>query len=336
MSEPQGMVVRESREGGSSAPEGARTMRAFGVHAYGGEQVFFELPVPDPGPGEVLVKVAGAGVGSWEAMIASGEFPLLRPFPLALGLDFSGTVAAVGEGVSGIFKGDQVYAYNYPVANNGAFAEYVMVPATYLAPPPVSMGLVEAAAVPCAAVTAHKAVTELLDVREGEVVLVTGGSGGVGHLAVQIARDLGARVVATASRAKHDFLRELGAETTIDYRDNGSDVAKSVRKLYPAGVDKALCNVYGATVQWCVQSLRDGEKTVDLTGTELVAPARVDHVRDFVAVADPERLGVISRMIDEGRLRVEIQQVYPFAAASSAVEEAAAGHVRGKLVLRMP
>ncbi len=311
-------------------------MRAFGVHAYGGEQVFFELPVPDPGPGEVLVKVAGAGVGSWEAMIASGEFPLLRPFPLALGLDFSGTVAAVGEGVLGISKGDPVYAYNYPLANNGAFAEYVMVPASYLAPPPVSMGLVEAAAVPCAAVTAHKAVTELLEVREGEVVLVTGGSGGVGHLAVQIAHDLGARVVATASRAKHDFLRGLGAETTIDYRDNGGDVAKSVRKLYPGGVDKALCNVYGATVQWCVQSLRDGGKTVDLTGTELVAPARVDHVRDFVAVADAERLGIITRMIDEGRLHVEIQQVYPFAAASSAVEEAAAGHVRGKLVLRMP
>jgi NADPH:quinone reductase len=310
-------------------------MQAFGVHSYGGEQAFFEVPVPNPGPGEVLVKVAGAGVGSWEAMIASGDFPLLRPFPLALGLDFSGTVAAIGEGVSGFSQGDAVYAYNYPVANNGAFAEYVLVPASYLARPPVSMGLVEAAAVPCAAVTAHKTVTELLDVREGEVVLVTGGSGGVGHLAIQIARDLGARVVATASRAKHDFLRELGAETTIDYRDNAGDVAKSVRKLYPGGVDKALCNVYGATVQWCVQSLRDGGKTVDLTGTELVAPDRVDHVRDFVAVADAERLGDISRMIDEGRLRVEVQQVYPFAAASSAVEEAAAGHVRGKLVLRI-
>ena len=107
------------------------------------------------------------------------------------------------------------------------------------------------------------------------------------------------------------------------------------RRFSPGGVDKALCNVYGATVQWCVQALRDGGKTVDLTSTELVAPARVDHVRDFIAVADAERLGVISRMIDEGRLRVEIQQVYPFAAASSAVEEAAAGHVRGKLVLSM-
>ena len=335
MSETRVTAVSAPQEDTSSAPEDARTMRAFGVHAYGGEQVFFELPVPNPGPGEVLVKVAGAGVGSWEAMIASGEFPLLRPFPLALGLDFSGTVAAVGDGVSGFSEGDSVYAYDYPLANNGAFAEYVLVPASYLALPPASVGLVEAAAVPCAAVTAHKAVTELLDVREGEVVLVTGGSGGVGHLAIQIARDLGARVVATASHAKHDFLCELGAETAIDYRDNGGDVAKSVREHYPGGVDKALCSVYGATVQWCVQSLRDGGRTVDLTGTELVAPDRVDHVRDFVAVADAERLDVISRMIDEGRLRVRIEQVYQFAAASSAVEQAAAGHVCGKLVLRM-
>jgi D-arabinose 1-dehydrogenase-like Zn-dependent alcohol dehydrogenase len=180
MSETQVTAVRESREGGSSNPGDARTMRAFGVHAYGGEQVFFEVPVPNPEPGEVLVKVAGAGVGSWESMIASGEFPLLRPFPLALGLDFSGTVAAIGEGVSGFSQGDAVYAYDYPLANNSAFAEYVLVPADYLAPPPVSVGLVEAAAVPCAAVTAHKAVTELLDVREGEVVLITGGSGGSG------------------------------------------------------------------------------------------------------------------------------------------------------------
>ena len=310
-------------------------MRIFGIHSYGEEPAFFEAPVPEPGPGEVLVRVAGAGVGSWEAMIASGDFPQLRPFPLALGIDFSGTVAAVGQGVSGFSAGDPVYAYDFPMAHNGAFAQYVLVPAGYVAVPPVSMDLMEAAAVPCAAVTAHKAVAELLDVCEGEVVLVTGASGGVGHLAVQIARDLGARVVATASRARHGFLRELGAETTIDYRDNGGDVARSVRELYPGGVNKSLCNVYGATAQWCVQALRDGGKTVDLTGTELVAPDRISHVRDFVAVADAERLGVISRMIDEGRLRVEIQQVYPFAAATSAVEEAAAGHVRGKLVVRM-
>jgi NADPH:quinone reductase-like Zn-dependent oxidoreductase len=243
------------------------TMRAWAIDGYGGPERLrlTNLPVPTPGPGDVLMRMRGAEVGDWDILVREGEWPMGRPFPLALGLAGAGTVAAVGRGVTGLAEGDSVYTYSYPLYDNGAWAEYMLVPASYAARAPSALDLTRAGAVPIAGLTAHETITDILKVREGEVVLITAAAGGVGHLAVQIARQLGARVVATAGESNHAFLRGLGAETVIDYV--AEDVVKAVRARYPGGVDKALNGVDGERANEAVRALRDGGRMVDLTGS---------------------------------------------------------------------
>lgn len=318
-----------------SAGEEARTMRAWAIEAYGGpEQMrIMELPVPVPSAHEVLIRMAGAEIGDWDILVREGGWPMGPPFPLVLGLAGSGTVAAAGREVAGFDVGTPAYVYSYPLYHNGAWAEFMLVPASYLASPPASMDLTRAAAVPIAGLTAHETLTDILAVRRGDVVLITAAAGGVGHLAVQIASRLGARVVATASRRSRDFVRALGAEEVIDYTTE--DLVEAVRSRYPEGVDKALNGVEGETADQVVRALRKGGSMVDITGSaSFVRPdANVDT--QYVVRADAERLARLARMIDDGHLRVEIQEVFPFERAPQALETIEAKHVRGKLVLEI-
>ena len=139
-----------------------------------------------------------------------------RPFPLVLGLAGAGVVAALGREVACFAAGDRVYTYSYPLYHKGAWAEFMLVPASYVARSPASLDLTRAGGVPIVGLTAHETLTDLLAVQRGDVVLITAAAGGVGHLAVQIASRLGAQVVATAGRKNHDFVRALGAEAVID------------------------------------------------------------------------------------------------------------------------
>ena len=309
------------------------TMRAWAIDAYGGPERMRlrDLPVPGPGPRDVLIRMAGAEVGDWDVLVLEGEWPMGRPFPLVLGLAGAGTVAALGGEVTGFAEGDPVYAYSYPLYDNGAWAEAMLVPASYVARAPESLDLTRAGGAPIAGLTAHETLTDILAVRRGDVVLITAAAGGVGHLAVQIASALGARVVATASRRNHDFVRALGADEVIDY--TAEDVVAAVRARHPDGVDKALNGVSGEAADQAVRTLREGGRMVDLTGSVSVEPPGVRVEREYVVRGDGDRLAKIARMFDDGRLRLEVREIFPCERAPDALDLVQAKHVRGKVVL---
>lgn len=183
------------------------------------------LLVPNVEPRDVLIRMRGAEVGNWDAILARGEWPVERSFPVVLGVGGAGTVVAVGSEVVDFEEGDRVYTFSHPHSHlgcpsrdhNGAWAEYMLVPFDRVAHAPASLDLVQAGACPLRALTAHESVVSILRVEEDDVVLITAAAGGVGHLAVQIAARRGARVVAIARAQHHAFLRALGAETVIDY-----------------------------------------------------------------------------------------------------------------------
>ena len=291
------------------------TMRAWAIDGYGGPERMRlrTLPVPEPGPRDVLIRMSGAEVGDWDILVREGEWPMGRPFPLVLGLAGAGTVAAIGGEVAGFAKGDTVYAYSYPLYHNGAWAENMLVPASYVAHAPASLDLTRAGGVPIVGLTAHETLTDILAVQRSDVVLITAAAGGVGHLAVQIATRIGARVVATASRRNHDFVRALGAEAVIDY--TAEDIVAAVRARYPGGVDKVLNGVSGEAANQVVRTLRQGGRMVDLTGSVSKVPSGVCVDREYVVRADGNRLAQVARRIDDERLTVEVQDLIPFECA---------------------
>jgi NADPH2:quinone reductase len=309
------------------------TMRAWAINAYGEPMQLMELPVPKPGPGDVLVRMHGAEVGDWDEYVRVGGWPMERPFPLVLGLAGAGTVDAVGTAVKDFAKDDPAYAYSYPLYDNGAWAEYMLVPLSYAAPPPAALDLTRAGAVPIVGLTAHETVLDILKVQKDEVVLITAAAGGVGHLAVQIAASVGAHVVATASRRNHDFVSALGAEMVIDY--TSQDVVKTILARYPGGVDKALNGVSAEAANQIVWALRDGGLVVDLPGSISAVRSGVRIVSDYVVQGNGARLGLLSRMIDGGHLRVEIHKVFPFERAPEALDMVLGKHVRGKVALEI-
>jgi NADPH:quinone reductase-like Zn-dependent oxidoreductase len=310
-------------------------MRGWAIRAYGEKmQRMDDLPIPTPGPHDVLMQMGSAEVGDWDELVRTGEWDMERPFPLILGLAGAGRVAAVGAEVTGFSQNQQVYAYSYPMHDNGAWAEFMLVPQTYVAPIPASLTPIEAGGVPIAALTAHETLIDVLRVTRDEVVLINAAAGGVGHIAVQLASGLGAQVVATASRRNHDFVAGLGAAAVIDY-DAVGDVAKAIRDRYPGGVDKALNCVSGNAANDYVAALKDGAKMVDLPGAVSVQRPGVEIISDYVVRGNGARLADLTQRFDRGALRLVVHEVIPFDEAQRALDLVLARHVRGKVVLKI-
>ncbi|HET9982940.1 MAG TPA: NADP-dependent oxidoreductase [Longimicrobiales bacterium] len=325
------MSESDAMERAEGLPE---TMTAVGIEHYGKRDRLevMEMPVPVPAPGEVLVRVHGAGVGIWDVGVRRGEWDMERPLPLVLGLEASGVVFRTGSEDSAFHEGDAVIAYLYPLPYQGAYAEYVLLPERYLAAAPKGLDLVEAAALPVAGTTAHLVLTDILQLQPGETLLVTAAAGGVGTLAVQMARELGAHVVATAgSESSRDYLGELGVEEIVDYRHE--DWPDRVRAAHPEGVDAVLDAAGGKTGERALEALRDGGRLAELTADAPSNPPRGIRVLTVAAVADAERLALVSRMVEEGRLQVRVQRVLPLREAAHAHEVVEKGHVHGKVIL---
>ncbi|HVH42557.1 MAG TPA: NADP-dependent oxidoreductase [Labilithrix sp.] len=301
-----------------------------------------KLPVPKVEARDVLIRMYGAEVGDWDALVASGEWSVERSFPIVLGLAGAGSVVAVGKDVVGLEKGDAVYTYSHPLSHrgcrsrhhNGAWAEYMLVPFRRVALAPMSLDLTHAGAAPIVGLTAHETIVDILKVERHDVVLITAAAGGVGHLAVQIAARRGARVIAIARRQNHEFLRALGAEFLIDY--TRQDFVETIRANFPAGVDKALNGVEGATANKVIQAVRPRGHVVDLTGsaTASLPDCRVDI--DYVVRPDRVRLATLAHMFDRGELKLEIAHPVPFARARDGLAEVLTKQVRGVLVLKIP
>jgi NADPH2:quinone reductase len=310
-------------------------MRGWAISGYGNDLVLMDdLPVPIPGPRDVLLEMRSAEVGVWDELVRTGALDVERPFPLVLGLGGAGSIVAVGAEIKEFAEGQYVYAYSYPLADNGSWAEYMLVPDHYVARVPTSIAPMEAGGLPIAGLSAYESMIDLLGVKDGDIVLVSAGAGGVGHIAVQIASLFGARVGATASRRNQAFLADLGAEAVIDYTEE-DDLTRAILKVFPGGVDKVLNCVRGEDANDYVWALKDGGKMVDLTGSVSVDRPAVEIISNHVVRGNGARLAALARLFDDGALQVAMHDIVPFADAQDALDEVLTGHVRGKVVLRI-
>ena len=305
-------------------------MRAIAIEDFGGTDrlKLMDLPTPEPGPDDVLVRVRAAGVGFWDVKTREGVFGK-RSFPHVLGVEASGIVQSMGENVADLLReGEEVYVYS-----GGCYAEYVAAPAQKVAPKPASLSFEEAAGAPVAGSTAYQGIVEEIGLKEGETLLITGAAGGVGTMAVQIAASVGARVLGTASPRNHHYLRSLGATEAIDYH---GDWVAAVRTIAPDGLDAVFDCVGGETFQRSFEAVRDGGRVVTIVAFgEEVPYEREISSHAFSARAQRRKLEKLSEMFDACKLRVEIEDVLPLEEAAKAHERVEAGHTRGKIVLEV-
>lgn len=312
----------------------APTMRAVSQDTAGNPDVLkvVEARRPEPGRGEILVRVHAAGVNpaDWKTR-QRGVFADGTPLPFVLGFDVSGVVEETGDGVTLFQPGDEVFGMPRFPHPAGAYAEYVTAPARHFAPRPRGLTHVESGALPLASLTAWQALVDTADVQPGRRVLVHAAAGGVGHLAVQIAKAHGAHVIGTASAAKHDLLRSLGVDELVDYRTQ--DFTETVRD-----VDIVLDTLGGADRARSLRTLRRGGRLVSVLPLDDTFPheeARAAGVRAEFMLVEPDQRGLreVTRLIEGGRLRVIVDSVFPLEEAAAAHTLGETGRTTGKIVL---
>jgi NADPH:quinone reductase-like Zn-dependent oxidoreductase len=306
-------------------------MKAVVVHEYGRPEVarYEDAPVPVTKPNEALVKVIAAGVNPADALAINGKYAKEwgTQLPLIPGYDIAGTVVKVGAAVTRLKPGDEVYGY--PLMGGG-WAEYCVVAETDAALKPKSASYSEAAAVPLAALTAWQALVDTIGLKSGQTILIQGGSGGVGSLAVQLAKLRGARVLATASTANQEFLKQMGADVAIDYtKQKFEDAAKDV--------DAVLDTVGGETFVRSCKVVKKGGIVCTLVGSEKPAGAKELGIRVTGLWVKPnaEQLGEIAKLIDEKKLKPVVTEELRLSDGVKALEQAETHHTRGKVVLKV-
>ena len=315
-------------------------MRAAAIDRFGSPSAIrlVERPVPTPGADEVLIRVDVAGVGSWDASVRDGSWrpPGRRKFPLVLGTDGTGIVVAKGSRVKRLHVGDRVYAYEFGHAQGGFYAEYAVAKASHAARVPRQLGPLEAGAAVPIALTALQGVVDQLRLRRGETVLIFGASGAVGSLAVQFAKQRGARVLATASgpRATRQ-VRALGADAVIDARRD-DDIAR-LPQLAPEGIDAALAFAGGDKLERCLDLMRAGGRVAFPNGIGPKPPRRRRSMKRsaYDLTVDPRWFGRLERTLVHARVRVPIAAVLPLADAAHAHRRLAEGGIVGTMVLRV-
>jgi NADPH:quinone reductase-like Zn-dependent oxidoreductase len=308
-------------------------MRAIVQRSFGDSSVLelADVPRPEPAGTEVLVRVLAAGVNPVDWKTRAGRGPLRSP-PLTVGWDVAGEVVALGQGVTRFAVGDRVFGMPRFPREAAGYAEYVTAPSRQLARTPAQLSDVEAGALPLAALTAWQALVDTAAVRSGDRVLVHAAAGGVGHLAVQIAKSRGAHVIGTARAAQHDFLSQLGVDEAIDY--TAQDVGATVRDT-----DLVLDLVGGDVGLGSLPALRDGglliaiPSSADLAALEQAAGGLV-RVTNMLVEPDRGGLEAIAALAESGALRVHVARSFPLAEAAAAHELGERGQIGGgKLVL---
>lgn len=331
-------------------------MRAFAIGTYNGPLQGVQVPEPVVGERDVLVQVEAAGLNHLDEKIRAGQFKLILPYklPLVLGHELAGTVLAVGAKVQGVAPGDEVYAR--PGKDRiGTFAERIAVAESDLALKPASITMEEAGSLPLVALTAWQALVERGNVGPGDKVLIHAGAGGVGSIAIQLAKHLGATVATTVSAANADFVRELGADVVIDYRSQDFEELLN-------GYDLVLDSLGGENLEKSLRVLRHGGKAIGITGPPDPAFAREAGLNLLVRGAigrlgakvrrQAKKLGVtyeflfmrangdqlreITALVDGGALRPVVGRVFPFDQTPQALEALVQGGMRGKVVVTNP
>ena len=316
-------------------------MRAMVIPEFGSPDLFEARDVerPEPGPGEVLVRVIAAGTNPVDAKFRSSGDAMGLETPIILGLDVSGVVEEVGPGVTDLAPGDEVY-YTPEVSgprSNASYAEYNVAPADIVAKKPASLSHEEAAAVPLAGGTAYEAIVRRLAMRVGETILIHGGAGGVGSFAVQIAKASGARVLASAGTHNQDTLRELGVDVPIDY--TSEDVFEvALDDTAGAGVDAVFDTVGGDLIARSIQATRVFGRLASIISLQgdLTPGYRLNQTFNGVfLLRERARLDEMTRLIERRQMRPLVDEVLPLDQVAKAHERLESGHGRGKVVLRV-
>lgn len=310
-------------------------MKAARLHEFGDPDVlrYEDAPRPELGEEEVLVRVRAAGINPLDWKIRQGlDLPMIPddPFPLILGYDVSGTVEEVGANVTEFGTGDVVYGFCDVAGTGGSYAEYTVTESAQLATKPESLTHTEAAGVPTGAVTAWDVLFEIGGLTTGQRVLIHGAAGGVGHMAVQLANWKGADVVATASGYSEKFLRELGVDEFVDYREQCFESVVDT-------VDVVVDTVGGETQNRSFEVLTEGGVLVSLVSnpSEKLATEHNVEAQMRGGGSDPSRLNDIGELVADGDLLPTIGAELPLSDASAAHERGETEHIRGKIALRV-
>jgi len=324
----------------TAAPRGTlpRTMAAAAIDRKGGPEVLtlHHLPLPALKADEVLIALDTVGVGPWDIDVRERlDYWKSQGFPVVLGVDGAGTVAAVGAAVRGFKVGDAVYSYAWNNPDGGFYAEYVAVPARAVAHVPAGMSLRVAGTMPVSALTALQGVDDALHIKSGETLLIHGASGAVGSLAVQFARLRGAKVLATASGEDGvAFVRRLGASAAVDGRHG--DIGAAAKEFAPGGVDAVLALAGGEALETCIDALRPGGRVAFPGGVRPEPRPRAGlAIVKYDALTGPDEYARLNEALLAAKPEVPIAAEFPLAEAAAAQQRVAAGHVLGKVVLRI-
>jgi len=316
-----------------------QTMYAAAIDQFGGPEALtpHTLPLPELADDEILIRVASAGVGVWDPFEREGGFARMMGetphFPYVLGSDGAGTVVAVGQNVRSFHPGDPVYAYNFMNPKGGFYAEYTCAKAENASHIPSQLTLEEAGAMAVDAMTALRGLDNTLQVQPGELLLILGASGGIGHLAVQLAKRMGARVLAVASGDDGlKLVKSLGADAAID--GHLSDIGKAAKEFAPGGLDCALLTAGGSAAQRVVDSLRNGGRAAYPNGVEPAPKPRAGiTLSGYDGTPSAQAIQKLNTLIEQGPFHVHIARTFPLSQAAEA-HRALGEHYLGKLVLR--
>lgn len=308
-------------------------MKAVRIHAYGGIDVltYEDAPRPKPGDGEVLIRVFATTVNPFDCAVRAGYMSAYfsYTFPLILGTDASGIIEEVGPGVTTFKRGESVYARG-GVTRDGTCAEYAVIPASDVAAKPRSLDNVHAAAIPHVTLTAWQALIELANLTNGQTVLIHGAAGGVGHVAVQIAKWRGAKVIGTAS-GNLDFLRQLDVDQAVDYATTPFENAVGQ-------VDVVLDTIGGDTQQRSWKVLKPGGMLVSTVQAPSQETATAHGVRQAMVFSSPpigKVLTEVAALVDSGQIKPHVSAVLPLEEIARAHEMIEGRHIRGKIVLQV-
>ena len=318
-----------------------KTMKAIFIDKFGGPEELkmghFSIHIPQTN--EVQIKILYSAVNPVDWKIRSGMLQQRMPhhFPLIPGWDAAGVISAIGSDVKNFKVGDEVFAYcKKPMIQDGTYAEYICVDAEkHVAKKPQNLSFAQAAAIPLASLTAWQSLFESAALEKGESIFIQAGAGGVGSLAIQFAKITGAHIITTARRCNHDYVKKLGAEQAIDYKE--SSISNEIKKFAPEGLDVIFDTLGGNAFKESYSLLKPGGRLVSLIEHPNEALDKKFNVKSFYVFVKPngKELQQISDLIQSGKVQPIPIQEMPLEKAAEAQEENRQGHVQGKIVLHV-
>jgi NADPH:quinone reductase-like Zn-dependent oxidoreductase len=313
----------------------ARQMRAAVFNEFGSAEKIqiSNIDIPELKEGEVLVRVMAASVNPVDSAVREGWLKAVIPvvFPAIPGWDLAGVIEERGYSARRFENGDQVYAYaRRPVVQYGSYAEYIVIPESYLALKPKTLSFGEAAAIPLVGLTAFQSLIVAGRLQAKQIVLILGASGGIGTMAIQIAKEKGATVIGVASEKNQAYMKDLGADHTIDY--HVSDLDAAIKNLAPEGVDLIFDAASGTTLKRSLSSLKLKGKLVSILNQGKDLPEDIDFQYVFVE-PNSTQLSALAELADEGKLKLPALQQFPLEHTAEAMKEIETHHTRGKIVI---